>query len=184
MISATPQATATGSTSGARQSTRRILSSGAQVAVSVSGDGAPLLLIHSINAAASAAEVEPLREHYSGRRQVTCIDLPGFGNSDRLDRAYSPRIMTDAILDVARELAQSSGKGIDALAVSLSCEFLARAAREHPALFRSLAFVSPTGFSGTRKLRGPAGSTRGKPWLLHALKGPGWGAALYRQLTR
>jgi pimeloyl-ACP methyl ester carboxylesterase len=164
---------------------RDLLLAGARVAVSSSGDGgSPLLLIHSINAAASAAEVEPLRTRYRSSRRVYCIDLPGFGESDRSDRVYSPRLMTDAIVRAAREASTIAGKPIDALAVSLSCEFLARAASEHPAIFRSIALVSPTAFTGVKTLRGSAGETRGKAWLYKLLRGPGWGAALYRQLTR
>jgi pimeloyl-ACP methyl ester carboxylesterase len=162
-----------------------VISAGARVAVYCSGTvGAPLLLIHSINAAASAAEVEPLRVRYGSTRRVYCVDLPGFGESDRSDRPYTPRLMTDAIVQVARTIAARTGQPIDALAVSLSCEFLARAAGEQPALFRSLAFVSPTAFSGTATLRAPAGTTRGRTWLYRLLRGPGWGAALFRQLTR
>lgn len=160
---------------------------GARVAVHCSGaPGVPaLLLIHSINAAASAAEVEPLRLRYGATRRVYCVDLPGFGESDRSDRPYTIRLMTNAIVEVARDIAhQSGGAPLDALAVSLSCEFLARAASENPALFRTIALVSPTGFSGTRTLRGSAGATRGKSWLYTLLRGPGWGAGLYRQLTR
>lgn len=162
-----------------------VASAGARVAVHAAGQsGAPLLLIHSINAAASAAEVEPLRARYSEKRRVYCIDLPGFGESDRSDRPYTPRLMTDAIVDVAREIFARTDRPIDALAVSLSCEFLARAAAENPSLFRSIAMVSPTAFNGTRTLRRPPGTTRGKPWLHALLRGPGWGRALYRQLTR
>ncbi len=161
------------------------VSDGARVAVHRSGDrGAPLLLIHSINAAASAAEVEPLRVLYSATRRVYCIDLPGFGESDRTDRPYTARLMTNAIVTVVRQIMRATGEPVDALAVSLSCEFLARAASENSTLFRSLALVSPTAFSGTRSLRGPAGSTRGKAWVYKLLRGPGWGAGLFRQLTR
>ena len=162
-----------------------VLSCGARVAIQQTGEiGAPLLLIHSINAAASLAEVEPLRLRYGSSRRVYCIDLPGFGDSDRSDRAYTARLMTDAIVAAAREISALCDQPIDALAVSLSCEFLARAASEKPALFRSIALVSPTAFTGTRILRGPPGSSRGKTWLYKFLRGPGWGAALYRQLTR
>ena len=162
-----------------------VMSTGAKVVVHPSGQtGSPLLLIHSINAAASAAEVEPLRMRYGAMRRVYCIDLPGFGESDRSDRPYTPRLMTDAVVDVAREIFNMTGESVDALAVSLSCEFLARASSEQPSLFRSIALVSPTGFSGNRTLRRPPGETRGKPWLYKLLRGPGWGAGLYRQLTR
>jgi len=70
------------------------------------------------------------------------------------------------------------------LAVSLGCEFAARAAVERPGALRSLALVSPTGFRGTRALRGAPGSTRGVPVVYRLLRGPGWGGALFRQLTR
>jgi pimeloyl-ACP methyl ester carboxylesterase len=161
-----------------------ILSAGARVAVSVSGAaGAPLLLVHSINAAASVAEVEPLRVAYAGKRRVFCVDLPGFGASERSDRVYIPQLMTTALVDVARSIVDQGGEPLDALAVSLSSEFLARAAAQHPSLFRSLALVSPTGFNGTRSLREPEGTTRGKAWLYRALRGPGWGRILYRGLT-
>ena len=47
----------------------------------VAGSSAPLLLVHSINASASAAEVRPLHEHYRATRTVFSIDLPGYGFS-------------------------------------------------------------------------------------------------------
>jgi hypothetical protein len=151
----------------------------------VAGSGAPLLLVHSVNAAASAAEVRPLHEHYRATRTVFSLDLPGYGFSDRTDRAYTPRLMTDALHAVVAQIRGRCGDApIDALACSLSCEFLARAAVEAPAAFRSLAMVSPTGFSGTQARRGAPGSTRAMPWLLAALRGPGWGGPLFRALTR
>jgi len=151
----------------------------------VAGSGAPLLLVHSVNAAASAAEIRPLHEHYRATRTVFSLDLPGYGFSDRSDRDYTPRLMTDALHAVVEQIRMRCRNGpVDALACSLSCEFLARAAVEQPAAFRSLALVSPTGFSGTRPLRGAPGTTRAKPWLLAALRGPGWGGALFRALTR
>jgi len=151
----------------------------------VAGSGAPLLLVHSVNAAASAAEVRPLHEHYRATRTVFSLDLPGYGFSDRSDRPYTPRLMTDALHAIVEQVRRRCGDNpIDALACSLSCEFLARAAVETPAAFRSLAMVSPTGFSGTRARRGAPGSTRAMPWLLAALRGPGWGGPLFRALTR
>ena len=151
----------------------------------VDGSGPPLLLLHSVNAAASAAEVRPLFERYRASRRVFALDLPGYGFSDRSDRAYTPRLMTDAVLAMAREMRSRCGEAaVDALALSLSSEFLARAAVEQPGLFRSLALVSATGFSGNRSRRGPAGSTYAMPLLGKALRGPGWGGAIFRGLTR
>jgi pimeloyl-ACP methyl ester carboxylesterase len=155
--------------------------------VHVAGKGPPLLLVHSVNAAASAAELRPLHLHGAARHTVFSPDLPGYGLSDRSDRAYTPRLMTDALHDVAALIRERCGaRPFDALAVSLSCEFLARAAAEQPAHFRRLALVSPTGFNGTTPRRGPPGSTREMAWLGHLVRGPGraWGGALFRGLTR
>jgi alpha-beta hydrolase superfamily lysophospholipase len=151
----------------------------------LAGNGPALLLVHSVNAAASAAEVRPLHERYHATRTVLSIDLPGFGASDRSDRHYSPRLMTDALLAAAADLSARNGGGpVDALAVSLSCEFLARAASEQPGAFGRIALVSPTGFKGLARREGPPGSVVGAPWILRLLRGPGWGGALYRLLTR
>ncbi len=145
----------------------------------------PLLLVHSVNAAAGAAEVRPLFDHARAMRPVLAIDLPGYGLSDRSDRAYTPRLMTDAVLDAADALCARFGvAAVDVLGVSLGCEFVARAATEVPARFRRLALVSPTGLSGTRPRRGAAGSVVGPPWVLRLLRGPGWGRMLFRGLTR
>ncbi|HUN92060.1 MAG TPA: alpha/beta hydrolase [Burkholderiaceae bacterium] len=155
------------------------------LSVYVAGGGPPLLLVHSVNAAACAAEVRPLHEHYRATRTVYSIDLPGFGFSERSDRAYTPRLMVDAILALRDLVASRHGPAaVDALALSLGCEFLARAALESHGAFRTLALVSPTGFEGRRDRRGPAGATLLKPGLLRALRGPGWGGPLFRALTR
>lgn len=152
------------------------------------GAGPPLLLLHSINAAGSAAEVRPLYQHHAAHHTVYALDLPGYGRSERSDRAYTPRRMTEAIhATVALIRQRHGGAAVDALALSLSCEFLARAAVERPEAFRSLALVSPTGFSGTRAWRATPGTTRLVPWLDALLRGPRWapwGAALFRGLTR
>ena len=145
----------------------------------------PLLLIHSMNASGSAAEMRPVYEHYGASRSVYAIDLPGFGLSERSDRAYSPRLMTDAIHAlVARIRAEHSGAQVDAMALSLGCEFLARAAQESPADYRSVALVSPTGFNGNKPRLGPPQSLVGSFRVHRVLAWPGWSDFLFHQLTR
>lgn len=160
-------------------------SSAGMLSAYVAGHGPPMLLVHSVNAAASAAEVRTLYEHYRQTRTVFAIDLPGYGFSERGNRAYTPRLMTDALHAMAAQMRLRCGAvPIDALALSLSSEFLARSAVEDDTLWRSLALVSPTGFNRTRARRATPGSTMAMPWLLHTLRGPGWGGALFRGLTR
>jgi pimeloyl-ACP methyl ester carboxylesterase len=160
-------------------------SAAGRINVYVAGQGAPMLLVHSVNAAASVAEVRPLFEHWARTRTVFALDLPGYGFSQRSDRDYTPRLMTDALLAMREPIRRRCGdRPVDALAVSLASEFLARAATETPQSWRSLALVSPTGFSGLRPRRSAPGSTQAMPRMYRALRGPGWGGALFRGLTR
>ena len=145
----------------------------------------PLLLLHSVNAAGSAAEVAPLFAHYRQQRAVYALELPGFGCSDRSDRPYTPRLMTDALhAALAAIQAEQGGAASDVLALSLSSEFVARLGCEAPQLVRRLALVSPTGFSGKRRRYGPAGAVIGPPWLLRLLRWPPWSEGIYKTLTR
>ena len=61
------------------------------------GDAPPILLLHSVNAAASAYEMQPLFEHYRATRRVYALDLPGFGASSRDRVDYTPKRYADAI---------------------------------------------------------------------------------------
>jgi pimeloyl-ACP methyl ester carboxylesterase len=145
---------------------------------------APLLLIHSVNAAGSAYEMRPLYEHYRASRRVYALDLPGFGFSERSDRSYTPRLMTDAVAAMIEQIVREEGRSpIDAMALSLASEFLARCAMERPEGLRSLALISPTGFGKRWTQAGPPGSHRGMPLLYGLLRVPLWSRGLFDLLT-
>ena len=92
--------------------------------------------------------------------------------------------MTDAILIAMREIQNDHGRGpIDALAVSLSSEFLARAVTEAPLAFRSAALVSPTGFRSRDKNTKWRNGTREMPWLHAFFDFPLWSEGFFRLLT-
>jgi pimeloyl-ACP methyl ester carboxylesterase len=157
------------------------------------GGPPPLLLVHSVNAAATAAEVRPLYEALASTRAVLAPDLPGFGLSERRDRLYTPRLMTDAVLASIDALCARTGSAaVDVLGVSLGCEFVARAAAEAPARVRRVALVSPTGLRGRTRREGAPAAGIGPAWVQALLRGPGrapgsgsgWGAPLFRGLTR
>ena len=137
--------------------------------------GSPLLLIHSINAAGSAYEVRPIFEHAQAHRRVCAVDLPGFGFSDRSDRAYDRRLYVDAVHDHAgRDRGRDRAGSRSTRSRSRSArEFLARAAVERPERFRTLALVTPTGFSrASGRLHGPPGIDARGPGALPALHLP------------
>lgn len=147
--------------------------------------GRPLLLVHSVNAAASAAEMRPLFEHYASRRPVYALELPGFGSSERSQREYTPRLMTDAVLAMQGEIARlHGGVPIDAIALSLGSEFLARAAIERRSAFRSLALISPTGFDGGKDRYGAPAASLEVPWMRRLLRATRFGSGLFEQLVR
>ncbi len=147
-------------------------------------EGTPLLLVHSINAAASAYEMRPLFEHYAKTRPVYAFDLPGYGLSDRRDRIYTPRLMTDALIAVVEKIRAKHGVfPIDIVGLSLSNEFVARAATDHPTYFRSLGLIAPTGFDSKREVEGPAGETYGRASVRDVVSFPAWGRPLFDALT-
>lgn len=147
-------------------------------------EGVPVLLIHSVNAAGSAAEVRPLFEFAAQRRPTYALDLPGFGASERSDRPYTPRLMTEAVLDALAEVRRATGaQRVHVLGLSLSCEFVARAAPEG-ARFASVTLVSPTAMDGARARDGAVGSTRAVPGMLPILKTPLLGSSLFALLRR
>jgi pimeloyl-ACP methyl ester carboxylesterase len=135
----------------------------------------PMLFIHSANAAASSAEMRPLYEHYARHRRVYAIDLPGFGFSDRPDIAYSPRLYRDVLIHFISSVL--SGGPVDAVALSLGCEFAALAAAARPRQFRSLVFLSPTGVTRSSPL------LRSSDGLLRLLRPPMLGRPLFDLLV-
>lgn len=152
----------------------------------VAGKGRPLLLLHSINAAASAYEIKPLFDRFKEVRRVYAPDLPGFGLSDRSDRAYDVKLYVDAVLDMLDVIRHDQPEApVDAVAVSLSAEFLARAARDNEDAWRSLTLITPTGFrAGSQKLRAAEGETREMRPLSLIINVPLWRRALFRGLVR
>ncbi len=143
--------------------------------VDASKSGRPLLLVHSLNAAPSAAEMQPLFDHYRRERPVAALDLPGFGVSERGDRAYTPEMLAAAVDAVAQEAFDSPA---DVIALSLGSEIAARAILSAPERWRSLCLLSPTGFAS----RQPPGEsiTRGMESLFGARL---LGEPLFRLLT-
>jgi pimeloyl-ACP methyl ester carboxylesterase len=167
---------------------RRSLHSAAAGALSYYADdtvsGRPLLLIHSVNAAASAYEMRPLFDRYRGQRPTYAIDLPGFGFSERSDRVYSPELYTNAVRELLGELT-TGREAADVVALSLGSEFAARAALQEPERVRSLALISPTGLTAPaqRNRSERAGESASGAPLYQLFRFPLWSQAVYDALA-
>ncbi len=137
---------------------------GRKIAYYTAGTGKNLLLVHSINAAASAFEMRKpfaaLRDTYT----VWAIDLLGYGGSDRPPIQYSGQLYAELLADFARDVL---GAGAAAFGSSLGAAYLTRAAARNAGLFGPLILGCPTGVRDLAKpaepnwgydlLRGPAG---------------------------
>jgi pimeloyl-ACP methyl ester carboxylesterase len=132
------------------------------------GEGRPLILTPSVNAAASAYEMKPLWDAYAGTRPVYALEWPGFGSSDRPDLPYTPELMTGALTALVAEL----GREVDVVGLSLGSEFAARAALAEPRI-RSLALLSPSGLGQPRGGSQEAGAEDGGQRLYRRLNAVG-----------
>jgi pimeloyl-ACP methyl ester carboxylesterase len=154
---------------------KTLAANGLELSYYVIGTGQPLVLLHSVNAAASAYEMKPLYEHFAETRQVFALDLPGFGFSARHNLVYTPEVFRDALLAFLKE---AVGKPADVVALSLSSEFAALAAHQSPEWFKSLSFISPTGFG---RSSGETSTTDDR--FFNIITSPLWSQALYDLLV-
>jgi len=156
-----------------------------RMALYAAGQGPPMLLLHSVNAAASAFEVRALFVRMAAGHRVYAIDLPGYGQSDRSERRYDAPLFGAAIDDALDAVALEAGdRPVDLLALSLTCEFAARVALARPARLRTFAMVSPTGLDRRSAARtGPPGGNREVPGLHAVLSSGPWSQWLFDALV-
>jgi pimeloyl-ACP methyl ester carboxylesterase len=164
---------------------RDLASRAGGLALWCAGDGPPMLLVHSINAAASVYEVRPIFERMRRTHRVYAPDLPGFGASERGDRPYSVAMYVAAIEASLDAIAADVGAApVDVLALSLSSEFAARVATTRPARVRTLAMVTPTGLDRrSSSLRAPPGTDREVPGMHRIVSVPLWSQGLFDALV-
>jgi len=164
---------------------RDISGTAGRLALYEAGSGPPVLLVHSINAAASAYEVRPLFERLSETHRVFAIDLPGYGRSERGERHYDIALFTAAVDDALDAIAEACGDApVDLLAVSLACEFAARAAARRPQRIRTLTLVTPTGLDRrSAVLDGAPGQSREVPGVHRVLTWPFWSQSLFNLVS-
>jgi pimeloyl-ACP methyl ester carboxylesterase len=149
------------------------------------GSSMPLLLIHSVNATASAIEMLPIFERQARRRPVVALELPGFGAADRPDIGYGPEMMQQAIAAaIAWTQAHIAPGPVDLMTLSLGCEFATQVVLQKPQAVRTLALISPTGMEEDRVgERYEGGRTRSIDALRVLLRSQSLGKGLYAALT-
>ena len=135
----------------------------------------PVVLVHSIHAAASAWEMRELFARLGAERRVLAYDLLGFGASDRPDLDYDADLYQDLLRDFLREVADAPAHVV---AASVSAAHALHAAAGDPALFRSLTLINPTGLLTQAERSGAGGRA-----LQNLVRLPWIGEALYNLLV-
>ncbi len=148
---------------------------GYRVAITELGSGAPLVLVHSIHAAAWSMEWRNVAAQLAQSWRVISIDLLGFGASDRPDIAYSAELFTALITDVVREVA---GEPAVLVGSSLGGAYVLRVAATHPELVRAVSLIGPAGIS---RLRAPGGAVN--RWVQRLFRSAVPGRRLFNGLT-
>lgn len=142
-----------------------------------SGTGRPIVLLHSINAVASAHEMRPLVQalQRETRRPIYALEWLGFGHSDRPEVSYTPELMEDQLEHFLSRIVKPA-EGADVIGLSLGATYAAQLARRRPDLVHSLVAVEPAGLGGES-------SEMGRAWSRLLFTLPGVQRAFYDRLT-
>ena len=141
------------------------------------GPGRPILLLHSINAVASAHEMRPLVQRLvrDSNRPVYVLEWVGFGHSDRPETNYNPELLEQQLEHFLEKVVRSR-RPVDVIGFSLGASYAAEVARRRQDLIRSLVAIEPTGLGVEPREIGRAWSK-----LLFTL--PGVQRAFYDRIT-
>jgi pimeloyl-ACP methyl ester carboxylesterase len=147
------------------------------VVYSILGEGAPLLMLHGINAAAWGFEYRRNYQEFAKHYRVYVPDLPGYGRSERKPIDYTAEFYIDFARDFASHILELEGEAPAVVVTSLSAAHIISAAARDPQLFGPLVLISPTGLE---RLDFPpsAGAKRAHRWLYGTL-----GSVVFALLT-
>ncbi|HMB92577.1 MAG TPA: alpha/beta fold hydrolase [Rhodothermales bacterium] len=142
------------------------------------GEGVPVVLLHSFNAAASSFEMKPIFEHLAAttERPIYALDWFGFGLSDRAPVSYRSELY---VRQLRRFLSEYLHEPADLVALSLGSEYAAIVAQEAPFLVRKLVLLSPTSLQPGNALASPLRRT-----LIGLAEGAGAFELFFYRLTR
>lgn len=149
-----------------------------QVAYETLDQGDPILLLPAFSTVSTRAELSELAKHLVNRFQVTALDWPGFGESDRLPFDYTPALYTQFLQDFVRSHFTSP---IAIVAAGHAAGYALNLVRQHPNACSKLVLVAPTWRGPLAVMGAPAVMRTGVRALVRS---PLLGQALYGLNTR
>jgi pimeloyl-ACP methyl ester carboxylesterase len=142
------------------------------------GTGPPILLLPSFSTVSSRTEMAGLAKYLTPQFQVTSVDFPGFGDSDRSSLDYTPALYRQFLTDFLRDIYTTP---VAIIAAGHAAGYAIEQAARVPNRVAKLILVAPT-------WRGPLPTmARGqKPWLKlvrDLIRTPSIGQSLYQLNT-
>lgn len=107
---------------------------------SVSGSGAPILLIHSMDNGASSYEYTKIIKTLSKKRTVYAIDLIGFGKSEKPKITYTAYLYVQLLHDFVKEVIQED---TDIVTSGKSNSFVTMLSMQNSSYLNKLIFINP-----------------------------------------
>lgn len=148
---------------------------GHPVAYVVRGEGAPVVLLHSIHAAAWSGEWRRTAPAIPDGFATIALDLLGFGASARPPVAYDAPLYLELIRDFLREVVRTPAVLVGS---SLGGTYAIAIAHRHPELVRAVCAIGPAGVTRLIHRGGAAGAL-----VQRVFRTPGLGATLFSLLV-
>jgi pimeloyl-ACP methyl ester carboxylesterase len=106
------------------------------------GQGSPILLLPALSTVSSSSEMDGIAQKLAAHFQVTVVDWPGFGKSERLPLDYRPALYCQFLQDFVKDIFGSSP--ITVIAAGHGASYAIELASENPSLWSRLVLVAPT----------------------------------------
>jgi pimeloyl-ACP methyl ester carboxylesterase len=105
------------------------------------GQGSPLLLLPAFSSVSTRGEVGELAQLLASHFQVTALDWPGFGESDRLSLDYNPKIYRQFLAYFVKSV---FNQRINVVAAGHAAGYVLQLAVKEPDAFARIVLVAPT----------------------------------------
>lgn len=105
------------------------------------GEGQPILLLPAFSTVSTRAEMAPLALMLSAHFQVTALDWPGFGDSDRLPLDYQPELYHQFLADFVQAKVTPATVVVTA---GHAAGYAMQLAAQNPSAWSKIVLVAPT----------------------------------------
>lgn len=112
-----------------------------KVAYETVGEGDSVLLLPAFSTVSNRAELTALAAGLASQFQVTALDWPGFGESDRLPLDYVPALYTQFLQDFVAAIFTTP---VTVVAAGHAAGYALNLANHHPTSCAKLALIAPT----------------------------------------